>query len=130
MFVSKLFIFNAAFAAVYLVTLIFTLATNDASGVVGVYASQLSMLRLPVNVFLLFCFVGAAVLRKQISGILLIIAMFNWLTLIDDYFVLQIQNISFESTLGTALASLRPLVVASLTLLSIEAMLYERRSDK
>ncbi len=127
---SKLFFFNAAFVAVYMVTLIFTLATTEPSGMVSIYVSQLSMLRLPVNLLLLCCLVGAAVLKKQVSGILLIIAMFNWLTLIDDYFVVQIQNMPFESTLGTALASLRPLVAASLTLLSIQAKLYEGRSDQ
>ena len=127
---SKLFFFNVAFVAVYMVTLIFTLATTEPSGMVSIYVSQLSMLRLPVNLLLLCCLVGAAVLKKQVSGILLIIAMFNWLTLIDDYFVVQIQNMPFESTLGTALASLRPLVAASLTLLSIQAKLYEGRSDQ
>ena len=126
----KLFFFNAAFVAVYMVTLIFTLATTEPSGMVSIYVSQLSMLRLPVNLLLLCCLVGAAVLKKQVSGILLIIAMFNWLTLIDDYFVVQIQNMPFKSTLGTALASLRPLVAASLTLLSIQAKLYEGRSDQ
>ena len=127
---SKLFFFNAAFVAVYMVTLIFTLATTEPSGMVSIYVSQLSMLRLPVNLLLICCLVGAAFLKKQVSGILLIIAMFNWLTLIDDYFVVQIQNMPFESTLGTALASLRPLVAASLTLLSIQAKLYEGRSDQ
>ena len=129
-FVSKFFFLNAAFVVVYVITMIFTLSTTEPSGVMSAYVRQLSMLRLPLNLLLAFCLVGAAVLKKPVSGVLVIIAMFNWLTLIDDYFVVQLQNMTFESTLGATLASLRPLVVASLTLIAIEAKLYDRRSDQ
>ncbi len=126
---SKFFYLNSAFLGLYLVALLFAVATAEPSGVMATYINQLSKVRLPMNLSLLLWLGGALVLKKPISTILVITAMFNWILVIDDYFVVQIQNLTFESTLGQVLASLRPIVAASVTLIAIEVKLHERGSS-
>lgn len=127
---SKFFFLNLGFVGLYVAAMIFALATVEPVGVMATYVKQLSQLRLPVNLLLLLWLGSTVVRKKPMSATLAIIAMFNWLTLIDDYFVMQIQTLAFESALGVMLASLRPIVAASLTLLAIEAKLHERGSDQ
>lgn len=126
---SKLFFLNSAFLGLYLVALLFAVSTAEPSGVMANYVNQLSQVRLPLNLSLLLWLGGAVAMKKPISTILVITAIFNWILVIDDYFVVQIQNFTFESTLGQVLASLRPIVAASVSLIAIEARLHERGSD-
>lgn len=125
---SKFFFLNLGFVGLYVTAMIFALSTAEPVGMMATYVDQLSQLRLPVNLLLLLWLVSTVVRKKPTSATWAVIAMFNWLTLIDDYFVMQIQTLTFESTLGEMLASLRPIVAASLTLLAIEAKLHERGS--
>tara|TARA_B100000497_G_scaffold60116_1_gene68258 strand:- start:2802 stop:3188 length:387 start_codon:yes stop_codon:yes gene_type:complete len=125
---SKFFFLNSAFLGLYLVALLFAVSTAEPSGVMATYVNQLSKVRLPLNLSLLLWLGGAVAMKKPISTILVITAIFNWILVIDDYFVVQIQNFTFESTLGQVLASLRPIVAASVSLIAIEARLHERGS--
>ena len=125
---SKLFFLNSAFLGLYLVALLFAVSTAEPSGVMATYVNQLSKVRLPLNLSLLLWLGGAVAMKKPLSTILVIIAIFNWILGIEDYFVVQIQNFTFESTLGQVLASLRPIVAASVSLIAIEARLHERGS--
>ena len=127
---SKFFFLNLGFVGLYVAAMIFALSTAEPVGMMATYVDQLSQLRLPVNLLLLLWLGSTVVRKKPMSATLAIIAMFNWLTLIDDYFVMQIQTLAFESALGVMLASLRPIVAASLTLLAIEAKLHERGSGQ
>lgn len=51
--------------------------------------------------------------------------MFNWILLIDDYFVLRMQDFPFESILVQALAALRPFVAAAISLIAFEVKMKE-----
>lgn len=114
------------FLGLYVAILIYTLAAFEPSGIVNDYAVQLSQVRIPLNLFLLFLFFCLVLLKKPTSTLLLTAAMFNWILIIDDYFVLQIQNFPFESPLAQTLAGLRPFVAGAISLIAFEARMIER----
>ena len=114
------------FLGLYVAVLIYTLVAFEPSGIVNDYVAQLSQVRIPLNLFLLFLFFCLVLLKKPTSTLLLTAAMFNWILIIDDYFVLQIQNFPFESPLAQTLAGLRPFVAGAISLIAFEARMIER----
>jgi len=123
---SKLSWICAAFLGLYVAALIYALVIAEPSGIVDDYVAQLTQVRLPLNLLLLFLLGYAVLLKKPTSTLLLTAAIFNWILVIDDYFVLQIQNFPFESPLAQALAALRPFVAAAVSLIAFEAKMVER----
>jgi len=123
---SKLSWICAAFLGLYVAALIYALVIAEPSGIVDDYVAQLTQVRLPLNLLLLFLLGYAVLLKKPTSTLLLTTAIFNWILVIDDYFVLQIQNFPFESPLAQALAALRPFVAAAVSLIAFEAKMVER----
>lgn len=114
------------FLGLYAAVLIYTLAVTEPSGIVNDYVAQLSQVRMPLNLLLLFLLGCLVLLKKPTSTLLLIASMFNWILVIDDYFVVQIQNFPFESPLAQALAGLRPFVAGVISLIAFEARMIER----
>lgn len=123
---SKLSWICAVFLGLYVAALIYALVIAEPSGIVDDYVAQLTQVRFPLNLLLLFLLGYAVLLKKPTSTLLLTAAIFNWILVIDDYFVLQIQNFPFESPLAQALAALRPFVAAAVSLIAFEAKMVER----
>lgn len=123
---SKLSWICSVFLGLYVAALIYALVIAEPSGIVDDYVAQLTQVRLPLNLLLLFLLGYAVLLKKPTSTLLLTAAIFNWILVIDDYFVLQIQNFPFESPLAQALAALRPFVAAAVSLIAFEAKMVER----
>lgn len=113
------------FLGLYVATLISALVATEPSGVVNDFATQITLIRLPLN-FLLLLWLGYAVLlKKKTATIWLVAALFNWILVIDDYFVLRIQDFPFESILVQALAAIRPFVAAAISLIAFEVKMKE-----
>ena len=113
------------FLGLYVATLISALVATEPSGVVNDFATQITLIRLPLN-FLLLLWLGYAVLlKKKTATIWLVAALFNWILVIDDYFVLRIQDFPFESILVQALAATRPFVAAAISLIAFEVKMKE-----
>ena len=113
------------FLGLYVATLISALVATEPSGVVNDFATQITLIRLPLN-FLLLLWLGYAVLlKKKTATIWLVAALFNWILVIDDYFVLRIQDFPFESMLVQALAAIRPFVAAAISLIAFEVKMKE-----
>lgn len=123
---SKLFWICSVFLGLYVAALIYALVVAEPSGIVDDYVAQLTQVRLPLNLLLLLLLGYAVLLKKPTSTLLLTAAIFNWILVIDDYFVLQIQNFPFESPLAQALAGLRPFVAGAISLIAFEARMIER----
>ena len=123
---SKLSWICSVFLGLYVAALIYALVIAEPSGIVNDYVAQLTQVRLPLNLLLLFLLGYAVLLKKRTSTLLLTAAIFNWILVIDDYFVLQIQSFPFESPLAQALAALRPFVAAAVSLIAFEAKMVER----
>ena len=113
------------FLGLYIATLISALVSTEPSGVVNDFATQITLIRLPLNLLLLLWFGCAALLKKKTATIWLMAALFNWILVIDDYFVLRIQDFPFESMLVQALAALRPFVAAAISLIAFEVKMKE-----
>ena len=122
---SKITRVCAIFLGLYIATLISALVTTEPSGVVNGFATQITLIRLPLNLLLLLWFGCAALLKKKTATIWLVAALFNWILVIDDYFVLRIQDFPFESILVQALAALRPFVAAAISLIAFEVKMTE-----
>ena len=123
---SKLSWICSVFLGLYVAALIYALVVAEPSGIVDDYVAQLTQVRLPLNLLLLLLLGYAVLLKKPTSTLLLTAAIFNWILVIDDYFVLQIQNFPFESPLAQALAGLRPFVAGAISLIAFEARMIER----
>lgn len=123
---SKVSWICTVFLGLYAAALIYALIAAEPSGIVNDYVAQLAQVRLPLNLLLLLLLVCAVLLKKPTSTLLLTAAIFNWILVIDDYFVLQIQDFPFESPLAQALAALRPFVAAAISLIAFEAKMVER----
>ena len=123
---SKLFWICSVFLGLYVAALIYALVVAEPSGIVDDYVAQLTQVRLPLNLLLLLLLGYAVLLKKPTSTLLLTAAIFNWILVIDDYFVLQIQNFPFESPLAQALAGLRPFCAGAISLIAFEARMIER----
>lgn len=125
---SKLYWFCAVFLGLYAAVLVYTLVSVEPSGIVNDYVAQLSRVRLPLNFLLLLLLGGAFLLKKPTSTLLLIAAIYNWILVIDDYFVLQIQNFAFESPMAQTLAALRPFVAMAISLIAFESKMAAREN--
>lgn len=123
---SKLSWICSVFLGLYVAALMYALVVAEPSGIVDDYVAQLTQVRLPLNLLLLLLLGYAVLLKKPTSTLLLTAAIFNWILVIDDYFVLQIQNFPFESPLAQALAGLRPFVAGAISLIAFEARMIER----
>ena len=123
---SKVSWICTVFLGLYAAALIYALIAGEPSGIVNDYVAQLAQVRLPLNLLLLLLLVCAFLLKKPTSTLLLTAAIFNWILVIDDYFVLQIQNFPFKSPLAQTLAALRPFVAAAISLIAFEAKMVER----
>ena len=113
------------FLGLYVATLISALVATEPSGVVNDFAAQITLIRLPLNLLLLLWLVCTVLLKKKTATIWLVAALFNWILVIDDYFVLRIQDFPFESILVQALAALRPFVAAAISLIAFEVKMKE-----
>ena len=123
---SKLSWICSVFLGLYVAALIYALVIAEPSGIVDDYVAQLTQVRLPLNLLLLFLLGYAVLLKKPTSTLLLTAAIFNWILVIDDHFVLEIQNFPFESPLAQTLVALRPFVAAAISLIAFEAKMVER----
>ncbi len=122
---SKITRVCAIFLGLYIATLISALVTSEPSGVVNDFAAQITLIRLPLNLLLLLWLGCMALLKKKTATIWLVAALFNWILVIDDYFVLRMQDFPFESILVQALAALRPFVAAAISLIAFEVKMKE-----
>jgi hypothetical protein len=122
---SKITRVCAIFLGLYIATLISALVTSEPSGVVNDFAAQITLIRLPLNLLLLLWLGCMALLKKKTATIWLVAALFNWILVIDDYFVLRMQDFPFESILVQALAALRPFVAAAISLIAFEVKIKE-----
>ena len=122
---SKITRVCAIFLGLYIATLISALVTSEPSGVVNDFAAQITLVRLPLNLLLLLWLGCMALLKKKTATIWLVAALFNWILVIDDYFVLRMQDFPFESILVQALAALRPFVAAAISLIAFEVKMKE-----
>jgi hypothetical protein len=123
---SKVTLLCTGFIGIYLTALFYALSVYEPSGVVKNFATQLTQVRLPLNLVLLVILAGSVLLKKPKSTILLTAAVYNWILVIDDYFVLQIQSFPFESQLVQVLAALRPFIAAAISLIAFETKMAER----
>ena len=123
---SKLSWICSVFLGLYAATLIYALIAAEPSGIVKDFLPQLIQVRLPLNLLLVLLLGCAVLLKKPTSTLLLTAAIFNWILVIDDYFVLQIQNFAFESPISQALAALRPFVAAAISVIAVEVKMAER----
>jgi hypothetical protein len=126
--VSKLSWICFVFLGLYAAALFYALVASEPSGIVSDYVTQLSRVRLPINFLLLLLLGGAFLLKKPTSTLLLIAAIYNWILVIDDYFVLQIQNFAFESPMAQTLAALRPFVAMAISLIAFESKIAAREN--
>lgn len=122
---SKITRVCSIFLGLYIATLIYALVATEPSGVVNDFAAQITLIRLPLNLLLLLWLGCMALLKKKTATIWLVAALFNWILVIDDYFVLRIQDFPFESILVQALAALRPFVAAAISLIAFEVKMTE-----
>ena len=123
---SKLFWICSVFLGLYVAALIYALVVAEPSGIVDDYVAQLTQVRLPLNLLLLLLLGYAVLLKKPTSTLLLTAAIVNWILVMGDHFVLQIQNFPFESPLAQTLVALRPFVAAAVSLIAFEARMIER----
>ena len=123
---SKLSWICSVFLGLYVAALIYALVVAEPSGIVDDYVAQVTQVRLPLNLLLLLLLGYAVLLKKPTSTLLLTAAIFNWILVIDDHFVLQIQNFPLEWQLAQTLVALRPLVAVAVSLIAFEAKMVER----
>ena len=123
---SKLSWICSVFLGLYVAALMYALVVAEPSGIVDDYVAQLTQVRLPLNLLLLLLLGYAVLLKKPTSTLLLTAAIFNWILVIDDHFVLQIQNFPLEWQLAQTLVALRPLVAVAVSLIAFEAKMVER----
>lgn len=122
---SKITRVCSIFLGLYTATLLSALVATEPSGLVNDFAAQITLIRLPSNLLLLLWLGCMALLKKKTATIWLVAALYNWILVIDDYFVLRIQEFPFESILVQILAALRPFVAAAISLIAFEVKMKE-----